>query len=299
MRSGHFHAGMTLPRAAVRLAIPAMLVVAVGCRSEFRRREAGVGRADAPSAVDAPSAADASPTVIVPPPPSGWAPGMRFDVPPPVTATDVPADGPFNMLANPGFEEGTEPWWYFPDRPHWGGFVVSDGQALSGRWAARLDLRVGRAHPPPDKTHIRGFIQSLRTPAFPARLSGSYFVERWERGATDTYVQFVIIAVGAAPPGGAGGSNTQIRYLLAGIDRPPFGIANAKFVYVSRSQPEVGRWIPFERDLRRDFTDLWGFVPESFESIRVLYEVRYDNLDVADSPEIDAVVWFDDLYLGN
>jgi hypothetical protein len=204
---------------------------------------------------------------------------------------------PFDMLANPGFEDGTAPWWYFPDRSHWGGFVVDSAQVRSGRSAARLELLIDAEHPPPDKTHIRGIIQEVRSPVFPTRVSGHYLVERWERSAVDTYVQFVVIATGAAAPGG-GASNTQIRYLLAGIDHPPFDIANAKFVYLSQAQPEVGGWVAFERDLAQDFTEQWGFVPETFDTVRVLFEVRYDNMDVANPPRIHAVVWFDDLFLG-
>jgi hypothetical protein len=238
---------------------------------------------------------------LVPPAPSGWVPGTEFHAPPPIDVPNVPPESGFNMLTNPGFEDAaqgsTAPWWYFPDRPHWGGFTISSAQTLTGRWAARLDLLVDEQHPPPDKAHIRGVIQDIRSPVFPTRISGNYYVERWEKGTIDQYMQFVVIAAGAAMSGGSV-QNTQIRYLLAGIDHPPFGIANAKFFYVTKTEPEVGKWVHFERNLVQDFTELWGSVPETFQNVRVLFEVRYDNVDVNNPPRLHAVVYFDDLYLG-
>jgi hypothetical protein len=56
--------------------------------------------------------------------------------------------------------------------------------------------------------------------------------------------------------------------------------------------------VHFERDLHQDFVELWGSIPERFENVRVLFEVRYDNLDVANPPALHSVVHFDDLYLG-
>lgn len=294
------------------LALAAM--IGAGCRADpglRARRSRGAPSVQGAAAARTPAPATiststpgglrpASGEVIVPPVLSGWAPGTDFVVPAPIRLGEAPPASPYNMLMNASFEQGTEPWWYFPDRPHWGGFVVSGARAAEGAWSARLELDVDAAHPPPAKTHIRGVIQSLAPTVFPRRVSGRYFVERWERGPADMYVQFVVIALGAVPPGGGTGTtNTQIRYLLAGIDHPPFGISNAKFVYVTREQPVLGQWVSFERDLSRDYSDFWGFVPETFDSVRILFEVRYDNLDMANPPEMHAVVYFDDLFLGN
>jgi hypothetical protein len=245
----------------------ALAASAPGCRREPRVepdevRDAAQVLAPTPRAGPTPDSQQARPELvegppasspvdqIVPPAPSGWVPGTEFHAPPPIDVPTVPPESGFNMLTNPGFEDAvrgaTAPWWYFPDRPHWGGFTVSSAQALTGRWAARLDLLVDEQHPPPDKAHIRGVIQDIRSPAFPSRISGNYFVERWEKGTIDQYMQFVVIAAGAAMSGGSV-SNTQIRYLLAGIDHPPFGIANAKFFYVTKTEPEVGRWVQNKR----------------------------------------------------
>jgi hypothetical protein len=250
-----------LPRRLAPLLAVAALAASAGCRREPRAADGSGPAADRSPAAGAsasPSGADAAPgpgttaapssdagrpapagDVLVPPAPSGWAPGAEFHAPPPIVVTDVPSVSGFNMLQNPGFEGATEPWWFFPDRPHWGGFTVTDDRALSGRWAARLELLVDADHPPPGKAHIRGVIQDIQSPVFPTRISGSYFVERWERGTVDQYLQFVVIVAGAAMSGGSV-TNTQIRYLLAGIDHPPFGIANAKFFYVTRGEPVVG-----------------------------------------------------------
>jgi hypothetical protein len=289
------------------VALAVTIVVAVpGCRREPRvgpdeTRDAAPAPVPPPTTTTnqppGPAAVHDDASELVPPAPSGWVPGTEFHAPPPIDVPNVPPESGFNMLTNPGFEEGPAPWWYFPDRPHWGGFVASSAQALTGRWAARLDLLVDEQHPPPDKAHIRGVIQDIRSPVFPSRISGNYYVERWEKGTIDQYLQFVVIAAGAAMSGGSV-SNTQIRYLLAGIDHPPFGIANAKFFYVTKTEPEVGRWVHFERDLTQDFIELWGSVPQTFQNVRVLFEVRYDNVDVSNPPRLHAVVYFDDLYLG-
>ena len=232
-----------------------------------------------------------------PPAPSGWSPGIDFHAPPPIELATVPTEPGFNMLVNPGFEDGTAPWWFFPDRPHWGGFTVTTAHAAEGRWSARLELLCDETHPPPDKAHIRGVIEDIRAPVFPTIVSGEYFVETWERGTIDQYIQFVVIVAAAEMTGGPLG-NTQIRYLLAGIDHPPFDIQNARFFYVTREEPVVGRWVHFERNLVDDFVALWGEVPKQFSHVRVLFEVRWDNLDVQNPPRLHSVVHFDDLHLG-
>jgi len=264
-----------------------------------RRPEAGASPAPRPApdaaAETATGATDAA--VLVPPAPSGWAPGRQFRAPPPTEVASVPASPGFNMLRNPRFEQGTEPWWYFPDRPTWGGFTAQAGPGRGQDRAARLELRVDADHAPPYRTHIRGIIQDLHTPVVPSRVGGTYYVERWQRGAVDQYLQFVVICAAAEMSFGPV-ANRQIRYLLAGIEHPPFDISNAHFVYLTRVEPVVGQWVSFERDLRQDFLEQWGSVPERVQSVRVLFEVRYDNMDLARPSPLHAVVYFDDLYLG-
>jgi hypothetical protein len=125
-------------------------------------------------------------------------------------------------------------------------------------------------------------------------------VENWVKGTTKQYLQFVVIVWRAknAPAGsdGAPFGNHQIRYLEAGIAEDPFAIANAKFVYLSKDEPVEGEWVPFKVNVKQDFLDLWGAVPEGYDRIRLLFEVRYDDKVPGSASEAD--VYYDDLYFG-
>ena len=238
----------------------------------------------------------------VPPVPSGWTPGTVFKPPAPIAIPSIPKDSPFNMLTNPGFEDGTAPWWYFPDRAHWGAFTTSTARALSGSWAARVELLMNTMNPPRAGASIQGLIQSLQTPVFPSRVSGNYYVEKWERNPTKMYMQAVVIASGTESL--ADGSQAEISYVLTGLDQPPFNMINRKFIFLTKElQPELGRWIHFERDLRKDFKEQWGIVPEKISGIRIFFELRADmrgdKIDPANPPTMHAIAYFDDLYLGN
>jgi hypothetical protein len=237
----------------------------------------------------------------VPPVPSGWTSGTTFTPPAPIPVPSVPQGRPFNMLTNPGFEDGTDPWWYFPDRAHWGSFTTSTAQALSGSWSARVELLINAANPPRAGASIQGLIQSVQPPVFPVRVSGNYYVEKWKRSPTKMYMQVVVIANGTEAMGS--GSPAEVSYLLGGIEDLPFNMINRKFIFLSKSQPELGRWIHFERDLRQDFKEQWGFVPEKFTSIRIFFELRADmrgeSIDPSNPPSMHAIAYFDDLYLGN
>jgi hypothetical protein len=195
-----------------------------------------------------------------------------------------------NLLANPGFEEGKEPW-YSMETSGWGDpFEVSDAVAHSGQYSAHLSLR-----PPaqPNPHQVFGAVQSLTPSSFPELLSGFYRVENWKKGTEFQYIQFVVIAV---LPGDAG--NIQIRYLLGGAASEPFEIGNAKFVFVSKEEPLVGEWVHFERNIRDDFQQQWGEAPEDVQELRVFFEARYDT-PTATQPEIGGDVYYDDLYVGS
>jgi hypothetical protein len=66
---------------------------------------------------------------------------------------------------------------------------------------------------------------------------------------------------------------------------------------VGTEEPESGRWVYFERNVRQDFEELWGSAPEGFSYIRILFEVRYDDKPRG-SDEVKADVFYDDLYVG-
>lgn len=200
--------------------------------------------------------------------------------------------GDANLFDNSSFEKGEEPWISLTT-PAWGTpFHVSDAGAHTGKQSAALDMRataeVG--------TKVFGVVQEVEPEEFPELISGYYRVGQWTRGTVVQYIQFVVIAIGSTNAPGTF-PNHQIRYILAGIDQPPFAISNAKFIFVGTEEPAPDGWVYFERNVRQDFIDQWGAVPEGFTSIRVLFEVRYDSKD-SGNMEPTADVFYDDLYLG-
>jgi len=206
------------------------------------------------------------------------------------------AASPGNLFGNPSFEEGRAPWYSLakPEKPYWADFVRVENLAHTGRASALLPLTskafVGRAR-------IYGAIQEVSPKEMPKRLAGWYRVEEWERGAQRQYLQAVVIIWDPKNLQQHGAGNLQISYVLGGIDRPPFAIRNRKFVFLGPVDPLKGEWLRFERDLHEDFAKLWGAVPEDFDRIRVLFEVRFDKRQPED-PEARARVYYDDLYIG-
>ncbi len=73
---------------------------------------------------------------------------------------------------------------------------------------------------------------------------------------------------------------------------------NRRFRITGPVEPQLHRWIPFEIDLHELFERLWSRVPEGFEKIRFFIEVRFDEFDRRTDGRATAVVFFDDLYLG-
>jgi len=195
-----------------------------------------------------------------------------------------------NLFANPGFEDGKEPW-YSMETSGWGEpFEVSNAVAHSGQYSAHLSLR---RPPQPNEHEVLGAVQSLKPSSFPEFLSGFYRVENWKRGTDIQYLQFVVIAI---LPENAG--NIQIRYLLAGTATEPFEIGNAKFVFLSKEEPKIGEWVHFERNVADDFRQLWGQAPDKLQEMRVFFEARYDS-PTAIQPDIGGDVYYDDLYVGS
>lgn len=208
---------------------------------------------------------------------------------PPGQDMDIPAE----VLANPGFEIGEEPWFSMTTEAWGTPFRVSDAVAHSGQHSAFLEMR---ADPDASGHKVFGVVQEITPGELPEVVSGYYRVEDWTRGTEKQYLQFVVIAIGATGlPGGF--PNYQIRYILAGIDEPPFDITNARFIFVGKDEPVEDQWVYFERSFREDFEEAWGDIPDSFTTIRILFEVRYDDKP-AGSGEVKADVFYDDLYAG-
>jgi hypothetical protein len=193
-----------------------------------------------------------------------------------------------NVFQNPGLEEGRDPWFSL-DEP---AFILSDDTAHTGEASALLRMR---ADPQDEGSKVFYLVQEVTPAQFPEVVSGSYKVTLWTPGTRLQYLQFVVIAFGADNLPGRY-PNHQIRYILAGIDEEPFLIGNARFVFLSREDPPLQEWVPFRLNVRDDFQRLWGAVPEGFEKIRVLFEVRYDGKARGEAPEAD--VYYDDLYFG-
>ena len=209
----------------------------------------------------------------------------------------TPSDRPprANLFANPGLEDGPEPWISLRTEAWGKPFSVSPEQAQSGANSALLELRSGEG----GTARVYGLVQEVAPDELPELLSGYYYVERWEQGTPIQYLQAVVIVWRAAniPPEVAVATNHQIRYILGGVESPPIRIGNARFVMVETGPPEQGGWVYFELNLRQDFQELWGAVPEGFEKLRILFEVRWDDRQPSDAPSA-ADVYYDDLYLG-
>lgn len=212
-----------------------------------------------------------------------------FEELPPVPTPVAPADE--NRIVNSGFEAGAEPWRTL-DSPAWAPFEITDSVSRSGDRSLALTLTGGEAD---TGTRIVGAIQDVRSFGFPEFVSGYYRVDSWNPSAAFQYLQFVLIVRG----GDFGDSFPlhEIRFPIAGATRQPFELSNARFVFLSRDPPELGEWVYFSYPVARAFERQWGVVPQTWESLEVLFEVRYDGKTPEQSPT-GAQVYFDDLYLG-
>ncbi|MBI5488931.1 MAG: hypothetical protein HY905_16475 [Deltaproteobacteria bacterium] len=196
-----------------------------------------------------------------------------------------------NFLENAGFEGGESGWKWLDWSNQWGKFEVAEGRAATGSKAAHLAVHGGATDP---GTHVFGVVQELVSPVFPRRISGKYFVERWEPGgARKAYIQVVIIAM--RPQGKE--PTMQLRYILDGVTEQPYHMSNARYVFVHRRpEPETGEWIDFSLDVVGDYRREWGEVPPDGTGYRVLFEARYDDKPAAATVAND--VWYDDLFVG-
>lgn len=213
--------------------------------------------------------------------PSPTAPG-------PGGTVSTPRPGGPNLLANPGLEEGLEPWFTLStEAPE-----ISD-VAHSGQASVRLTLRepaeaLGAGN--------RTLVQDPGPGQFPEVLSGYYRVENWKRGAPKQYLELVVV-VFDSPNLTAEFPNHQMRYLLAGAAEEPGEVRNAHFVFLSREEPQQNQWVHFQANVQDDYQQLWEAIPEGYSNLRVMSRVVYE--DKAAGEPIEADVYFDDLYLGS
>ena len=212
-----------------------------------------------------------------------------------------------NLLVNPGFEHGRDPWNNMPGA-NWGNFDIATSPVRSGQGSARLLVQA--AADSTNSAKVFGVVQEIRRDTmpgdFPDTLSGWYRVNTWDKPKTgmDLYLQAVVIIWGDPRSGkilaqGAAEKpvmNYQIRFYLAGLEKPAFVLSNAKLEFVTRAEPVVGEWVHFEIPVKEKFQQDWGVVPAGYEFIRVLFEARWDNKKTGETALAD--VNYDDLFLG-
>ena len=199
-----------------------------------------------------------------------------------------------NRLHNASFEgETSEPWFDFADRnpAQWGAMAIARSHVHDGEQAALLELDSAGSDEP---VRVLGAVQEISGPC-PAYVSGWYFVERWERGSEQQYLQVVAIAMGGETPPGV--PNYQVARTLAGVEAPPFVMKNRRFEIGGPVEPVQGEWVFFEIDLAAMFERQWKRIPGEDASLRLFFEVRYDARG-ADDARARARVWFDALYAG-
>lgn len=213
--------------------------------------------------------------------------GLLEDLPPVPTPTPVAS----NLFVNPGFEEG-DAGWSHRVQPEWSAFAISDGFARTGKRALDLQLHGG---PQDVGTHIVGGTQIVGTDAIPEFVSGYYYVDAWAPTASFQYLQMVISVKGADFDDDY--QYHEIRVPIAGIDREPFLLSNARFQFLSRAAPKLRKWTYFSYPVRDAMQTLLGRVPATFESLEMFFEVRYDG-KTAEQGETSAHVYYDDLYIG-
>lgn len=224
----------------------------------------------------------------------------------PAASTDSAAGSePYaeNLLQNGSFEQGRNPWYAFEGtgNPAWLPYEDAPEAAFTGKRGARLAIT--SADFPPGAEHgIRGALQELELPALPRRVRGHYRVESWSPSApARLYAQIVVAATRPKnmEPAWLNRVPVQVAFALTGLDAPPFPIRNRKFLFVGPVQPVMGEWIPFEFDLHEVFREHWGGIPEGMENLRFFFEARFDGKVDPGGPPAAAVVYFDDLYLGD
>jgi hypothetical protein len=214
-----------------------------------------------------------------------------------------------NVLHDAGFEEGGRDWGWIPSSPVWlHDFAIAD-EGRSGNRSLLLQLEDAEGK----DVGIVGAIQNLTFRevggSVPKSLSGWYRVDRWENGAEKTYLQVVMglqpregsrepVCPYASSSPDAFTAPCQLAYVLGGVDRAPFEIANRKFVFLDRDEPETGEWVRFEASPRKDYDREWGLVPGGFTQLKFYVETRYEFEEGEERSPVNVTVRWDDLYLG-
>jgi len=200
---------------------------------------------------------------------------------------------PPNLLVNPSFEEGRKGWAWREASPSWHNFELSNKRAHLGKRSAFLHLTSNQQRPP----RIWGIVQSLPLQSLPGTLDLWYRVEHWQQPVVRQYLQVVVMVHGDTPFGGTGDTLRQVRYILGGLEAPPYNdVTNTKYRMAGPKVPRQGVWTRFTTNVAEDFRQAWGTLPAKFSKIEVFFEVRYDE-PIPAGKVASADVYWDDFSL--
>ncbi|HSA58880.1 MAG TPA: hypothetical protein VLJ37_04275 [bacterium] len=131
----------------------------------------------------------------------------------------------------------------------------------------------------------------------PGELSFWYQVENWRPAAGKQYAQAVVMVHDKGLLATIGEETLQIRYILAGLDGPPYEkVRNARYLMAGSREPPQEGWLRFRTNVKEDFLKVWDFSPKSFDKIEFFFEVRYDD-PIPPGQSADADVYWDDFFL--
>lgn len=198
-----------------------------------------------------------------------------------------------NLLINPSFEEGRKGWDWREASPSWHNFEISRGRSHRGKHSARLHLVSNGLRAP----RIWGIVQSPPLQSLPGTLDLWFRVEHWRQPVARQYIQVVVMVHGEPYFGGPGDSLRQVRYILGGLDVPPYqAVTNTKYRVVGPRVPKQGVWTRFTTDVAEDFRQAWGQLPARFSKVEVFFEVRYDD-PIPAGKVASADVYWDEITL--
>ena len=218
---------------------------------------------------------------------SGWRPALL------ALAWAAGQAGVPNLLVNPSFEEGRKGWDWREASPHWTRYEVTPRRSHGGTHAAHLQL-VPQAQRTP---RIWGAVQTLTLHQLPGTLDLWYRVENWRQPVARQYVQVVVMVHGEPHFTGPTDTLRQVRYILAGLDAPPYtAVTNAKYRIVGPKLPRQGVWTRFTTHVAEDFRQAWGPLPGRFAKVEVFLEVRYDD-PIPPGRMASGDVYWDDITL--
>ena len=208
----------------------------------------------------------------------------------PAAPTPTPVNG--NLLANPGFEVGNDPW-TSPEGAEGRPFTVTDSVSYNGDHSLELviETEAGAAD-----VAVTGAQQTVSAADFPEFASGYVRFAEWEQSDPPHYAEFVVRVRGG--DFGDGQATHEVRFIIAGLPAEPPPVEGVRYLFLSRDDPEdLNEWIYFGYPVLDAFRGRFGFVPTTWESIEFAVQLRHDTrTDGAERSH--AGVQFDDLYMG-